>query len=386
MKIGIDAGPLLGEGGISGYVTPLIRALIDIDREASYHLLLRGLRCRDRASSLDQLAPVTRLRVPDRIALWWWNRLGLTLPLERDFWNSLDLFIATNLIAPVLPRGHLVTIVYDLIPLRLPEHFPRHGAFATTMARAIERSSALVAISHSTKRDLVECMGADAGRIRVIHAGCRHGFRPVSAARSAEVASRYGIHGRYILYVGSLGPHKNVATLLRAYQQARLEYGVDAQLAVVGDRRWGKETLAVLESLRVKDTVVLTGRVPEENLAALYSGAEVFVFPSFYEGFGLPVLEAMACGAPVITSDRGALREVAGAAAIYIDPRDEAGLAARIQRLLTDPEQRRQMAEASLAQAQRFHWQRSACQLSTLLHELAGEKISSDAGITSTPR
>ncbi len=372
MRIGIDAGPLLGQGGISGYVSPLVRSLLAMDPETRYHLVLRrGWLAQEAAGTLDALAPVTRVPIPDRLLAFWWDDLGWTLPFRRRLWKSLDLFLATCLVAPVLPQGRVVSIVYDLIPLRLPGLFPEHGRFRRQVERLIRRSAAVIAISERTRQDLVELLGADPARLRVIYPGRGEALRPVPPYRAAEVARRLGIRGRYILYVGALGPHKNVPTLLRAYQRARREGGLAAQLVVAGSPRWGEETLAVRESLEVRDDILLAGPVSTEDLPALYSGADLFVFPSRYEGFGLPVLEAMACGTPVIVSDRGALPEVAGEAGCSVDPDDEAGLAAAMCRIVGEPATRARMAAAGLKQASRFSWGQSAADLLALFREVA---------------
>jgi len=373
MRVGIDAGPLLGHGGISGYVGPLVRTLLTTDRETAYHLILRrGWKDHEGSSGLDRLAPVTRVRVPDRLLF--------SFQMPRALWGSPDLFLATCLVAPVLSRGQVISIVYDLIPLRLPELFADHGRFRSQVERLLGRSAALIAISQCTRRDLVEFLGVDPARVHVIYPGCSEPFRPVPPVKAAEVARRLGIHGPYVLYVGALGPHKNVPALLRAYQRARLEGGLAAQLVVVGSPRWGRETLSVLESLRVRDAILLAGPVPTEDLPALYSAAEAFVFPSRYEGFGLPVLEAMACGAPVIVADRGALPEVAGEAGCYVDPDDEAALAAAMCRIVGEPGVRARMAAAGLEQASRFSWARSAADLLALFREVARSPRSSCPG------
>lgn len=373
MRVGIDAGPLLGHGGISGYVGPLVRTLLTTDRETAYHLILRrGWKDHEGSSGLDRLAPVTRVRVPDRLLF--------SLQMPRALWGSPDLFLATCLVAPVLSRGQVISIVYDLIPLRLPELFADHGRFRSQLERLLGRSAALIAISQCTRRDLVEFLGVDPARVHVIYPGCSEPFRPVPPAKATEVARRLGIHGPYVLYVGALGPHKNVPTLLRAYERARLEGGCPARLVLVGSPRWGQEALAVLKALRVGEDVLFTGPVPTEELPALYSGAEVFIFPSRYEGFGLPVLEAMACGAPVIVSHGGALPEVVGEAGFPVDPDDEGALASAICSIVGDPATRARMCAAGLTQAARFSWARSAADLLVLFHEVARTARGSGAG------
>jgi glycosyltransferase involved in cell wall biosynthesis len=375
MMVGIDAGPLLGQRGISGYVSPLVRSLLKIDPDTHYRLFLRrGWLKHHAARSLAELAPVVPIHVPDRILSFWWDHLGWTLPVPRRLWRTLDLFLATCLVVPVIPRGKVVSIVYDLIPLRLPELFADHRAFRLKLERLIHRSSAVVAISQRTKQDLVEMLAADERSIRVIYPGCGEAFRPVSPSAIAEVAGRYGIKGRYILYVGAFGPHKNVPTLLRAYQWARLEGGLRTKLVLVVSSSREEETKPFLETLHVRDDIVLTGYIAAEDLPALYAGADLFVFPSQYEGFGLPVLEAMACGTPVIVSNRGALPEVAGEAGLYVDPENLSALAEAMCTVASDQTIRARMANAGLKQAARFSWTRSAAEMLALFREVVDSK------------
>jgi len=380
MRVGIDAGPLLGRGGISGYVGPLVRSLLAFDADTRYHLVLRrGWLRHEAAGALDELAPVARVRIPDRVLYFWWDHFGRAMPMPRGLWKSFDVFLATCLVAPVLSLGRVVSIVYDLIPLRMPELFPDHARFRRRLERLVNRSEAVVAISRRTKQDLVELLGVEGSLVRVIYPGTGEAFRPIPRSQAAEVARRHGIRGRYVLYVGALGPHKNVSTLLRAYQRARLDGGFAASLVVVGNPRRQAEIQAVLDTLRVRDEIVLTGEVPADELPALYAGADCFVFPSRYEGFGLPVLEAMACGTPVIVSDRGSLPEVVGAAGFCVDPDDEGALAAVMCQVIGEPETQARMAAAGLEQAARFSWARSAADLLVLLREVAGTPHSSRA-------
>lgn len=370
MRIGIDAGPLLGQGGISGYVGPLVRTLLDTDFGAEFRLVYRrGWRGSDMASHLEPLAPTIQVRVPDRFLDFWWNRVGWPLPLYRVLWQELDLFLATSLLAPVLPSGQVVSIVYDLTPLRLPALFPDRDRFRDRLLSLIRRSAALVAISHRTREDLVALLGADPLRVRVIYPGRDEACRPVPPEAVAPVTARYKISGRYLLYVGSLGPHKNVITLLHAYERAR-SAGLPAKLVLVTSPRWGEATLAALDSLRVRDDIIVTGSVPGADLAPLYSGADCFVFPSRYEGFGLPVLEAMACGTPVIASTGGALPEVVGDAGAVFDPEDPIALAETMCRIVGDVSLRAGMTARGLARAAQFSWRRSAEELQVIFCEL----------------
>ena len=373
LTVGIDAGPMIGRGGISRYVGPLVRALIESEKDFDVRLILRrGWQQLPAAQQLDALAPVTRLAMPDRAMTSWWDCTGYSLPFPRRLWGSFDCYLSTSLMSPVLSRGEVLTVVYDLIPLRLPALFPEHGMFREQIRRACQRSSALIAISECTKQDLIELMDVEPERIHVVYPGQNCHAPRLSPDEIAAVLAHHRIEKPYVLYVGSLGPHKNVTTLLRAYEQARLAKKMSGGLVLAGGTEWGKETLAVLESLKVKQDVIVTGFVQDEDLPGLYAGAELFVFPSLYEGFGLPVLEAMAYGKAVIVSNGGAVPEVIGRAGICVNAHDVDELAEAMIQVLDHRSRREAMERASLTQAARFSWETSAAALAGVMEHTAG--------------
>ncbi len=374
LTIGVDAGPMVGRGGISRYVGPLVRALIASASAFDIRLIVRrGWQHEPGMDQLELLAPVTRLSMPDRALTGWWDCTGHSLPLPSRLWGSFDCYLSTSLMSPVLSRGEVLSIIYDLIPLRLPRLFPDHAMFREQIRRVCERSSALIVISDCTKRDLIDLMDIDPDRVHVVYPGRIQDVQRPRPDQVAAARTRYAIKGPYILYVGSMGPHKNVATLLRAYEQARRANRLSASLVLAGGTEWGGETLALLDSLTFKKDVIVAGFVQDEELPALYAGADVFVFPSLYEGFGLPVLEAMAYGKAVIASKGGALPEVTGSAGISLDPEDVDAFAAAMADVLMDSRRRESMEQASLAQAEKFSWEASAAALACLMERIAGK-------------
>jgi len=373
LTIGVDAGPMVGRGGISRYVGPLVRALIASASAFDIRLIVRrGWQQAPGVEQLELLAPVTRLSMPDRALTGWWDCTGYSLPLPPRLWGSFDCYLSTSLMSPVLSRGEVLSIIYDLIPLRLPALFPDHAMFREQIRRVCERSSALIAISDCTKRDLIDLMDIEPDRVHVVYPGRLQDVQRPRPDQVAAVMERYAIKGSYILYVGSMGPHKNVATLLRAYEQARRANRLSASLVLAGGTEWGGKTLDLLESLTFKRDIIVTGFVPDEELPALYTGADLFVFPSLYEGFGLPVLEAMAYGKAIVVSKGGALPEVVGSAGIRVDSDDIDAFAEAIAHVLEDTRRRESMEQASLAQAEKFSWEASATALACLMARMAG--------------
>ena len=282
--------------------------------------------------------------------------------LRVDIFHGMD-----HVGIPLVGRsGKYVVTVHDVIPLILPETFTlRHRLVVRLALARVRRKADLVVVpSHAVKRDVVRRVGLPEDRVVVTHEGCEPRFRPVrSAAAWRDVATRYGLPPRYVLAVGTLEPRKNLTTLLEAFARLRRQGEVDADLRLVlaGARGWLDEPIfATVRSLGLEDAVRFTGFVDDADLPAVYSGAALFVFPSLHEGFGLPLLEAMACGVPVVTSNISSMPEVAGDAAVLVDPRDANGLAAAIARLLRDEALRDRLREAGIARARQFSWEATA--------------------------
>jgi glycosyltransferase involved in cell wall biosynthesis len=252
--------------------------------------------------------------------------------------------------------------VHDLAIRRLPAAFPplnRWGGWHL-WSRLARRADHCIAISEATRRDLVAWAGVPRDRVTVIHHGVGRPFGPVPAAEVMRVRHAGRLHGGYFLAVGTIEPRKNLPRVIEALQVVRSS-GSEAQLVVVGAPGWGQTRLQQqLLSGALGPSVRYVGHVPDADLAALYAGAIALVYPSLYEGFGLPILEAMACGCPVITSACGGLAEAAGDAARRVDPRSVPDIAAAMQALLVEPSQRTELARRGQQRATNFTWQRTA--------------------------
>jgi glycosyltransferase involved in cell wall biosynthesis len=273
-------------------------------------------------------------------------------------------------------RGRSVVTVYDLTILLHPELYPRSDVlyWRHVQPRALRRCDRVIAISQTTERDLTRCYGLPTDKIAVIYPAYHPRFRPASDAEMARVRAAYGTGSRFVLHVGSLSRKKNLLTLLRAYEQLRQKQA-DLRLVLVG-RQYGKgHDQAFFDHLArspYREDVVLTGPVPDTDLPALYSAAEVMVFPSLHEGFGIVPLEAMACGTPVVSSAEGALREVLGEAGILVeDVLDADVLAAALGRLLGDETLRNRYRAQGLAWAQRYSVAQAARQTLALYDAIA---------------
>jgi glycosyltransferase involved in cell wall biosynthesis len=226
----------------------------------------------------------------------------------------------------------------------------------------VRAADAIIAVSGQTRRDLIELYNVPAAKIHVIYQGIDERFAPIGPAGIDTVRQRYGIERPYWLMVGTLEPRKNHAAALRALARLKAN-GFPHCLVVAGGAGWLFDPIRTLVGeLGLSDDVIFTGRVPDADLPALYSGADCFLMPSLYEGFGFPVLEAMACGTPVVCSNSSSLPEVAGDAALMVDPEDDGALAAAVGRLLAEPDLRSQLRQRGEQQAAGFRWQECAAQ------------------------
>ncbi|MBC7226906.1 MAG: glycosyltransferase family 4 protein [Thermoflexales bacterium] len=284
-----------------------------------------------------------------------------------------DLYHSPYYLMPYRPGVPTVLTVHDLIPLRFPRQSTLQARllFRWTTALALRAADHVIAVSEATRQDLLRFFPLPADRVSVIPEAADPAFRPCSPAEVEALRCRYGLPESFVLYVGSNKPHKNLTRLVEAWAQIT-EYGVRNTLIIAGpwDPRY-PEPRRRAEQLGLQ-AIRWLGPVPEADLPALYSAADLFVFPSLYEGFGLPVLEAMACGAPVVCSNTSSLPEVAGDAALRVDPTDVRALAEAVANLLTDEVQREEMRKRGWQQAARFSWERTAAMTLDVYRSVTG--------------
>lgn len=279
--------------------------------------------------------------------------------------SKVDLYHETNYI-PVPFQGPTVITVFDLSLHLCPETHPRSRRqhFKQYFYSRLHRATHFITISETIKNEMVEHLNIKSDKISVTYLGVDSHFKKMPTEGTNLVLSQYGLsYGSYILYVGTMEPRKNISTLLKAYAFLPKRTRVGFPLVLAGGKGWLMDKLEEeIKSLDIASTTIKTGYVPREHLPALYSGAAVFVYPSLYEGFGLPPLEAMACGTPVITSDISALQEVVGDAGILIDPHDVKRLKDEIEHVIDDPSHRTLLSNLGLERARQFTWEVTARQ------------------------
>ena len=374
MPIYVDVSAAVhGKAGLGRYAGSLARALVEA-RPGAFAFFHNG---KAPADALDRLPRVPVRSVPAgykpwRLAVWWGQVLGV--PFNRLV-PEATLFHATEHLLMPLRDVPTVLTVHDLIFHLFPEyHKPlNYWYLRWTMPLYVRRADALIAVSEATRQDLIRLYGVPPAKVRVIPEAAAPHFRPAPAEDVARVRSRYRLPPRFLLTVGTIEPRKNLPRLFQAL--ARLEGAKRPPLVVAGSKGWlYEETFRTVERLGLEGQVAFLGHVPEEDLPALYTAADLFVLPSLYEGFGLPVLEAMACGTPVVCSHAASLREVAGDAARYVDPRDPEAMAEVLREAWEDPDLRAALRARGLARAASFSWRRTAEETLALYDALLAER------------
>ena len=360
MHIAIDAHSVgTGLAGNETYAANLVEALAEVGGEHRYTVYVTRPEAEARFGGRWANVEVRRTLPHTPLV-----RIPLTLSAELRR-RPVDL-LHVQYTAPPLAPCPVVTTIHDLSFEHIPETFKRRSRvqLRLTVRATARRAAHVIAPSEFTRRDLVETYGLDPGRVTAIPLAVAPHFRRVAdAGELGRVRARYGIGGEYVLAVGSIQPRKNLARLVRAYSALRRGRGRSnlPQLVLVGKKAWlYGDTLRAIEEENLGESVLLTGYVSEGDLPALYTGALLFAYPSFYEGFGLPPLEAMSCGAPVLTGNLTSLPEVVGDAGLTVDPFDTDALAEALARLIDDDALRADLSRRGLERARHFDWRDTA--------------------------
>lgn len=366
MRIGIDCSLVPGEKvGVGQYSYNLIKALSKIDKENKYllyptfyyifHPGYKNCKLIDNGNFKTAFKHIPKLALK---FLWFFSMEFLL--------GNVDLVHSMTYCAPTFKdkKKRLVVTIYDVSFITNPEcHMQANIKHCLQGTKdAIKNADAIIAISNHTKMDLIKYLDAPEDTITVTHLAADEAFSRIEEKNILEkVRKKYSLPYNFVLFVGSLEPRKNVQTLLRAYALTSQMFKNKYKLAIVGGKGWLNDQIkSLVEELKISDNVYFTEYVAQEDLPAIYSMASVFVYPSLYEGFGLPVLEAMACGTPVITSNVSSIPEVAGDAAVLVDPANEEELSLAIKQVLDDEALRKSLSIRGVNRAKTFSWERCA--------------------------
>jgi glycosyltransferase involved in cell wall biosynthesis len=368
LRIGIDVHSIGGQkGGNETYYRELIKEMMGFPCDHSFFLYYTNPRAIQQIRASERFR-LERLRPSHRIL-----RIPLTLPWHvRN--HKLDLFHAQFIVPPFL-KCKTVTTIPDIAYEHVPQFFPaRQRAWLTLLVReSAKRADHIITVSEYSKRDLVDTYGVSHEKITVTYEGAGEEFLPLDREKAKEdLARKYGIKGEFILYLGRLQARKNLARLVESYAKVR-KSGLRHKLVLAGkpDSLF-QPVLSRIRELKLENDVVLPGYVQAEDVPTFFNAAEVFVYISYYEGFGLPIMEAMACGTPVVTSRGSALEEVAGDGALLVDPMDEASIAEALTRILSDAGLRYRLGQAGLARSRQFNFKNAAEQTIGVYERVTG--------------
>jgi glycosyltransferase involved in cell wall biosynthesis len=357
MRVGIDARLVYySRAGIGQYIMRLAQALASLNTHYDEFILLQSRKDRTQIADGHNISRVSLLTPSHH----WAEQSTLRFEIGRLY---LDLLHSPDFIPPFRRNCKSVITVHDLAFLLYPHFLTRESArYYGQIDQAVRNTDHVIAVSESTRQDTIKLLGVSERKITVIHEAANPIYRQIDKAEAHHrVSELYDLDRDYILFVSTIEPRKNLPALLQAYRKLLDDYKVTEGLVLAGSQGWlSEEVYSIIETLNLKEHVRFLGRVPSEHLIYLYNAARLLVHPSFYEGFGLPPLEAMTCGTPAIVSNVSALPEVVGDAAILIDPHDIDGLTVSMWRVLTDDDLRSALITKGLKRASMFSWKRAA--------------------------
>jgi glycosyltransferase involved in cell wall biosynthesis len=367
MIIGFDANGLLGgKTGIGIYSYNLVQALRvlceqDLFKFYSYCIFKNKENVGIPEHNLNRIFPT--IKAPQFLFYLMWKYIHW--PKIETIIGEVDIVHGLASLVPETSKSKKVVTIYDLTLFSHPETHPRLRTkqYARLMDYSVKASDAILAISESTKKDILNFFDIDENKIFVSYCGIDHDlFKPLDESGPIEAVKRkYAISKKYIYYLGTIEPRKNVDVLLTSFSIIKEKTKGEFQLVLSGMVGWLIEDLIKeIEFFAESNDLIFTGYVKNEEAAALYNGAEVFVYPSQYEGFGIPVAEAMACGCPVVTSDSSSLPEVVGEAGLLVEPNNAEALADSILNVLSDNTLKQSLKKMGLQRAQKFNWKNTA--------------------------
>lgn len=344
------------DGGPETYERELATHIATYDKENEYHVFCFS----------PEAADILKTHEHITVHTLWPNSRWLSLPLSLPLClarNKIDLYHATFISAPYSMTPCVFTM-QDISPFTHPEFYPKHirRRLLPLVENGLRRSKLILSISEHARQTTADYFKIPLEKMKTVHLGVNPIMKPLESAVAKDILDKaFDIDGPYILYLGKLESRKNIVRILEAFHILRNETDFKGKLVLAGKRYWDMDGIDdTVERLSLHDDVIELGYVPDETIPALYSAAELFIFPTLWEGFGLPILEAMACGTPVVTSSTSCLPEIAGGAARLVDPLSVEEIAAGMAHVILDTSEREKMVERGLVRAKELSWDKTA--------------------------
>lgn len=365
MKIGIMLRHIEERGGIRVYTVNILKALLKIDRKNEYLMIYKS---KDHLGRYSSFPNVSETVLPGTGKLWW-DQVSIPHLAKA---RNLDIVYNPKLSIPLFTTAKTILVMHGAEQYAVPECFKWHDRIYFSVANRlyVRRASAIIAMTNIGKHDIARYMGASLEKIHVIPEAYNELCRGRDLEGAREAKAKYNLPERFILFVGGLTPLKNFGNLLRAFDRIREQ--IPQKLVIVGFSRWKVEKdFKLLDDLGLRDSVIFPGFIPDEDIPKFYSLADLFVMPSLYEGFGIPVLEAMACGCPVVTTKTGCSPEVAGGGAVLVDPYNPEEMARGMLAVLSDEALRADLVRKGYLRAKEFSWEKCARETLELFESIA---------------
>lgn len=372
MKIGIDISQIIYEGtGVASYTKLLIEGFSRVDTNNQFVLFGSSLRNKEALKRTTENLPKTKFKtkfsiLPPRLLEFLWNGVHL-FPIENLI-GEVDVFHSSDWLEPPAKHAKKITTIHDFAVFKYPQAFsPRGGHdIVKNQKRKLfftkRECDLIICVSETTKQDAMEILKIPEKKLRVIYEAPNSIYFPRSKDNIQKTKEKFGISGDYLLCVGTREPRKNLDRVLMAFVEISLVHP-ELSLAIAGKYGWGEDSSKFkVQSAKLEGRVKLLGYVEEEDLAALYSGAAAFIYPTLYEGFGLPILEAMSCGTPVITSNVGSMKEIASGASVLIDPESPESITNGILNVLKSASLRDELKVKGLKRSGEFSWDKTTLQ------------------------
>lgn len=380
MKVSIELQPCLkNKSGIGVYTYELTRRLQNISDIQIEGNIFNFLNRNDIKSDIEGLN--IKKNTCSLFPYGVYRRMWRYIPIKYNFLfrRNIDIYQFFNFVIPPKISGKVITTIHDLTYILYPNTMDvsNKKRLEKDMHSTVKRADYIITISENSKIDIIKHLHIDENKIEVIYPGVDEEYKKLlSSDEITAVKNKYNINGKYLLYLGTLEPRKNIETIIRAYNCFKKANKSDIKLVLAGKKGWLYDSIfKLVKEFGLEKDVIFTDYIDDMDKAPLYQGAEIFLFPSLYEGFGMPVIEAMASRTPVITSNSSSLPEVAGKAAIITDPLDYKGISNFIKRILNEYELREKMISEGISQANKFSWDSSAEKLKNIYYDLYYDRI-----------